>query len=252
VKLVRIVGSLELVTDPVGVSYEVKPANALIVLPDARRTGRTPDTLTDLTPGDYTVTFVRDGWMPQVESITVARDATAHLKGLFPNGTISLTSTPVGATVLHDGTKVGVTPLTLSDQTPGDVNFILVLPGYANDQLTGRLVGGQTLELAANLEPYDHLSKLSELDQQPRVISTVQPKIPYEFRIARRSAEVRIELTVTRDGTTKDLTVLPGSERTLASACLAAAAQWKFHPGSIKGKLANVRVIVPFSISAAE
>ena len=252
VKLVKILGGLELVTEPASVAYEVKPANAMIVMPDARRTGRTPDTLTDLTPGDYTVTFVRDGWMPQVENVTITRDVTAHVKGMFPNGIVKVTSTPAGATVMHNGTKVGVTPLTLPDQTPGDVNYTLVLPGYANDMLAGRIVGGQTLELGSTLELYDHLSKLSELDQQPQVISTVQPKIPYEFRLARRSADVRVELTVTRDGSTKDLIVLPGSERALAPACLAAAAQWKFRPGSLHGKPANVRVIVPFSISPTE
>ncbi len=252
VKLVKILGGLELVTEPASVAYEVKPANALIVLPDARRTGRTPDTLTDLTPGDYTVTFVRDGWMPQVENVTITRDVTAHVKGMFPNGIVKITSTPAGATVLHNGTKVGVTPLTLADQTPGDVNYTLVLPDYANDVLAGRIVGGQTLELGSTLELYDHLSKLSELDQQPQVISTVEPKIPYEFRLARRSADVRVELTVTRDGSTKDLVVLPGSDRVIAPACLAAAAQWKFRPGSLHGKPANVRVIVPFNISPTE
>ncbi len=65
---------------------------------------------------------------------------------------------------------------------------------------------------------------------------------------ARKSAQVRIELTVTRDGSTRDFVVLPGSDHVLAAACLAAAAQWKFRPGFIHGRAANVRVIVPFSI----
>lgn len=252
VKLVKILGSLELVTEPASVAYEVRPANAMIVLPDARRTGRTPETLTDLIPGDYTVTFVRDGWMPQVETVTILRDATAHVKGMFPNGRVKITSKPAGAIVTRDGVRVGVTPLTLNDQLPGDVAFNVGLAGYAPDQLSGRVVGGQVLEFNSQLELYEQLSKLSDLDQQPKVISTVQPKIPYEFRLARKSAQVNIELTVTRDGSTKDLVVLSGSERTLAPACLAAAAQWKFKPGSKRGRPANVRVIVPFSIEPTE
>ena len=252
IKLVKIVGALELVTEPASVAYEVKPANALIVLPDARHTGRTPDTLTGLAPGDYTVTFVRDGWVPRVETVTIQRDVTAHVKGTFPNGIVKITSKPAGAVVTRDGVRLGVTPLTLSDQLPGDANYTVGLPGYATDQLSGRIMGGEVLELFSPLELFDHLSRLSELDQQPKVLSTVQPKVPYEFRQASKSGQVNIELTVTRDGSTKDLVIMPGSDRTLAPACLAAAAQWKFKPGSIHGKPANVRVIVPFSFEPTQ
>jgi TonB family protein len=252
IKLVKIVGALELATEPASVAYEVKPANAMIVLPDARHTGRTPDTLTGLAPGDYTVTFVRDGWVPRVETVTIQRDVTAHVKGTFPNGIVKVTSKPAGAVVTRDGVRLGVTPLTLSNQLPGDANYAIGLAGYAPDQLSGRIVGGEVLELFSPLELFDHLSRLSELDQQPKVLSTVQPKVPYEFRQASKSGQVNIELTVTRDGSTKDLVILPGSDRTLGPACLAAAAQWKFRPGSIHGKPANVRVIVPFSIEPTQ
>jgi TonB family protein len=252
VKLAKIVGALELVTEPASVAYEVKPANAMIVLPDARRTGRTPDSLAGLTPGDYTVTFVRDGWMPVVETVTIQRDVTAHVKGTFPNGIVKITSKPAGAIITRDGVRLGVTPLTLGDQQPGDVVYNVGLPGYASDQLSGRIVGGQGLELSSQLELNDHLSKLSDLDQPPRVISTVQPRVPYEYRQARKTGQVNIELTVTRDGSTKDLVVLENSDRALAPACLAAAAQWKFKPGSIRGRFVNVRVIVPFSVEPTQ
>jgi len=226
----------------------VKPANAMIVMPDARRTGRTPANITDLIPGDYTVTFVRDGWMPQTENVSIVRDSTAHVKGLFPNSTVKISSKPVGGIVTRDGVRLGVTPLVLNDQFPGEVSYVITLIGYAPEPITARIVGGQTLELNPTLEVYDHLSKLSELDQPPKVLSTVQPKIPYEFKLARKSAQVKIELTVTRDGSTRDLVVLPGSDHALSAACMEAAAQWKFRPGSMHGRAANVRVIVPFSI----
>jgi TonB family protein len=76
--------------------------------------------------------------------------------------------------------------------------------------------------------------------------------VPYDYQLAHKSGQVNIELTVTRDGSTKDLVVLPGSDRALGPACLAAAAQWKFKAGSKHGRPANVRVIVPFSIDAAK
>ncbi|RFC50808.1 MAG: TonB protein C-terminal/PEGA domain-containing protein/PEGA domain-containing protein [Verrucomicrobia bacterium] len=252
IQLTKILGSLELVTEPDGVAYEVKPANAIIVMPEARRTGRTPGTLTDLIPGDYTVTFVRDGWMPQVENVTIVRDSTAHVKGLFPNGIVKISSKPAGAVVTRDGVRLGLTPLTLKDQQPGEATYQLTLAGYATEPVTGRIVGGQVLEFAPPLEVYDHLSKLSDLDQPPKVIATVQPKVPYEFRLARKSAKINVELTVTRDGSTKDLVVLPGSDHSLAAACLTAAAQWKFRPGSVHGRAANVRLIVPFSIEPTD
>lgn len=252
IKLNKILGSLELITEPASVAYEVKPANAMIVLPEARRTGRTPATLADLIPGDYTVTFVRDGWMPQVENVTIIRDEVAHVKGMFPNGIVKISSKPAGAIVTREGVRVGVTPLILNDQLPGDVSYMLNLRGYAPEPASGHIVGGQTLEISPALELIDHISKLGELDQPPKVLTAVQPQIPYEFRRSRRSAEVRIELTITRDGSTKDLLALPGSERALIPACLTAAAQWKFRPGSKNGRNANVRMIIPFNIEASE
>jgi TonB family protein len=247
-KLVRPVGTLELTTEPASVAYEVRPANSLLVLPEARRTGRTPDTLADLTPGEYTVTFVRDGWMPHSANVTVERNGTAQAKWSFPNGIVKITSKPAGATVTRDGVNLGVTPLTIGDLVPGDVTYQVTLPGYAPDQVTGHIVGGEVVELVAQLDKWDHISLASELDQQPKVIATAQPKIPYEYRQGNKSGQVNIELTVTRDGSTKDLVVLPGSDRALAPACLKAASQWKFKPGSIHGRPVNVRVIVPFSI----
>ena len=252
VKLVKIAGSLEVVTDPPNTAYEVRPANAMIVMPDARRTGRTPDTVTDLAPGDYTVTFVRDGWAPHAESVTVERDATAHTKYAFPNGIVKITSKPAGAIVTRDGVRMGVTPLTLTDQLPGDATYVIGLAGYAPDNFSGRIMGGQILEYGSELELTDHLSKLNELDQAPRVISTVQPKVPYDYQLAHKSGQVNIELTVSRDGSTKDLVILPGSDRALGPACLEAAAQWKFKAGSKHGRPANVRVILPFSVDAAK
>jgi TonB family protein len=229
----------------------VRPANSLIVLADARRTGRTPDTLNGLAPGDYTVTFERDGWAPHVENVAVARDATAHANFAFQNGIVKITSKPAGAIVTREGLRLGVTPLTLTDQAPGDATYVVGLAGYSPEQLSGRISGGQILEFNSELELTDQLSKLSDLDQAPRVLATAQPKVPYDYRLAHKSGQVNIELTVTRDGSTKDLVILPGSDRALGPACLEAASRWKFKAGSKHGRPANVRVIVPFSVDAS-
>ncbi|MEO7798147.1 MAG: PEGA domain-containing protein, partial [Opitutaceae bacterium] len=130
VRLTRITGTMEIASLPVGANYELRPANVLVVPADARRTGQTPATLNDLAAGEYTVTLTRDGWPAHTENITVGRNGTAKVSWAFQNGIIRVSSTPEGATVTRNGTRMGTTPLTLSDQTPGDVRFELSLPEH--------------------------------------------------------------------------------------------------------------------------
>ena len=81
-----------------------------------------PLVLTDLAPGAHAVTFRRDCYVSQERQLTI--DAIADFRiepvQLAPAiGTLTVQSTPAGATVLVDGQARGVTPLTLSDVCAG-------------------------------------------------------------------------------------------------------------------------------------
>lgn len=246
VRLARITGSMEVTSDPIGANYDVRPANVLMVPPDARRTGKTPANFGDLVPGEYTVTLSREGWPPHTQNVTVNRNATAKVSWAFLNGTVQIGSNPSGAAVMRNGTRIGTTPMTLPDLLPGDVRYDLALPEHEPATVSGRVESGKMLTLAVNLLSFDRLASPAELDRRPEVLpqSQTQPDVP--ANIAQRGGRVEIELTVTPAGGVKDLRVVSSTNPALDRGCLAAANRLKFRPGTIDGKAMNVRMVVPY------
>jgi|GEM_PF-4531508 len=67
-------------------------------------------------------------------------------------GSLTLTSTPAGATIFSSGTVLGKTPLTLKDLPSGAVNYTLTLEGYRDLTLRGEVRPGLRSGLTATLE----------------------------------------------------------------------------------------------------
>ena len=68
IHLVRQVGSLEITTNPAGISFDVRPAPPRVSTSEAEvRQGKTPATLAGLPTGDYVITFKRQGWPDHTE-----------------------------------------------------------------------------------------------------------------------------------------------------------------------------------------
>lgn len=246
VRLARITGTIEISSEPVGANYEVRPAGVMVVAPDARRTGQTPATLNDLVAGEYSVTITRDGWPAHTENVTVGRNTSSKVAWTFQNGVVKISSTPEGAAVTRNGARLGVTPLTLADQMPGDVRYELTLAEHEPATVSGRVESGKTLSLSAPMLSFERLANLAELDNKPEVVASTQsqPEVPSDA--AAKGGRVEIELTVTRAGLTKDPKILQSTNPALDKACLAAAAKLRFKPGTINGKPMNVRVRIPY------
>jgi formylglycine-generating enzyme required for sulfatase activity len=67
-------------------------------------------------------------------------------------GSVQITTDPPGAEVIADGIRRGPTPWHTSRQRPGLLEFSLVLPGYQEKKLTGRLPSGGFLPLETKLD----------------------------------------------------------------------------------------------------
>ncbi len=245
VALVRITGTLELATEPAGVAYELKPAGVLFVT--NARSGHTPATLNDLTPGDYVVTFTRNGWAPHSEIVTVTRDGSTRTAWTLPKGTVRIASAPSGVHVSRNGVPLGVTPLTLTDLAPGDLSFDLALDGFQGVSVQGRLEDGGALDLRGVLLTSDGIIPSSEIETNPVPVTRVQPDIPQ--RLKDTAGSVDIEMVVERDGTVKTARVIRATQADLGKVCVAAALKWKFKPALAKGQPVKARVNVPFTIS---
>ncbi|MEO6002939.1 MAG: PEGA domain-containing protein [Opitutus sp.] len=246
----RLVGGLKISSEPGTATYELSPANQLMVAPESRRSGSTPATLDDLTAGDYNVTITRDGWSPHSQIVSIARNATTVLRWEWPNGLVKITSTPTAATVLKDGTVIGVTPLSIPDQPAGEVRYTVTLDHYDPVPLVARIEAGHTAELSAQFRPEDRFYTLEEVDRKPDAISARQPELPYYLTL--ENGRVELELTVGRDGATKNVTVVQASNPELGKFCAAAVSKWQYRPGTKSGSSVNVKLKVPFVFKAAK
>ena len=133
-------------------------------------------------------------------------------------------------------------PSTLTDQQPGDVSYALDLQGFISTTVDGKIEAEKTLTLNANLGAEDRIVPLRELDEKPVQIKTVQPELGYEAK--RNPGSATISFIVDRDGTPKEIKVVASTGADFAQACVAAVAQWRFKPGSIKGVPVRTRVEV--------
>ncbi|MDD1647591.1 MAG: PEGA domain-containing protein, partial [Methanomicrobiales archaeon] len=70
-----------------------------------------------------------------------------------PGGAFSLTSVPAGAEVRIGGIPAGVTPLTVSDLTPGSYMVEVSAEGYNTAEISVAIASGETTSLAVELVP---------------------------------------------------------------------------------------------------
>ena len=99
--------------------------------------------------------FTRVGWPDRSERVTIEAAGTARVATTFQGGTVTINSSPAGATVLQGGLLLGKTPLTLENLPPQDVTYELNAHGYEPLKVSGTLAEGRALELNGTLLDLD-------------------------------------------------------------------------------------------------
>ncbi|WP_332449293.1 PEGA domain-containing protein [Methanoculleus sp.] len=132
------------------------PSNAAIYLNGNYR-GVAPLTITDLTPGTYSLTADRSGYQSDYTTVTVRAGQQSNVQfTLTPfeqYGSIKVTSSPSGAYIYMDGVYKGRTPLTLSSVSAKNHNIELDLAGYYDWRSTVSVSSGVTRYVDARLTP---------------------------------------------------------------------------------------------------
>lgn len=150
----KLPGHLALTTEPPGAEVSIND----------EAVGAAPLTISDLTPGDHTLTISAQRYLPVTREINIeGMDTTQSLSvQLEPAwGQVSLTSSPPGATVSVGDEDRGVTPLTTELLAEGEV-IKVALPGYKTWQQSLSVAIGETLAVDdIQLEPADGLLQLS-------------------------------------------------------------------------------------------
>lgn len=240
IRLERTTGTLAIGSAPLGVEFTVRAANGGANAP-AIWTGRTPAQFDDIPPGDYLVTYTREGWHDQIEKITVAKQAAVEATTRFVGGGVFISSTPSGAMVKRGGVPLGTTPLTLTNVLPDKVSYELSMAGHDPVTLVAEVTHGAQVRLAGELSSVDRLARNGEMATPPKPIETPSPRVAWD-----ESAELNISFIVKRDGTVRDVQTVGKVDKTLAKLCVEAVSKWKFRPALDRaGQPLNVRVAQP-------
>jgi predicted Ser/Thr protein kinase len=108
--------TLQLATSPAGASFAIYPGEvASEPAPDTApplRTGATPESVTDLPPGQYTIFFHNEGWPADRAEIALQPGETRPVEYTFRRGSATITSTPDRAEIFAGEKSLGFTPLT--------------------------------------------------------------------------------------------------------------------------------------------
>ncbi len=113
-------------------SFPLKATAAI----DGTVVGKTPLMGTRVNPGTHTLTIGMTGYSDYTTSINVAAGSHLQLpliilqRGSSTPGSLSVTSSPSGATLMVDGTGYGPTPVVVPGLSPGSHSIILSMAGY--------------------------------------------------------------------------------------------------------------------------
>ena len=244
IALHRQVGDLQVESTPPGAHFEIRPKNVPDVGPDPVQ-GTTPASLTGMPTGVYTITVDYKGAARQTGTVEIPVHATARSGWEFSLGSVKITSTPSGATVMQAGKVLGKTPLELNDLLAGEQSYELTYDSYEVARVNGVVEKNSTRLLDAKLVPLDRLYRTSEVDQKP--VPTVQEQLTMPSSLPHYvKYHATVTMVIGKDGMPRDLVLAETSDPLFGRACLEAAAKWRFKPALVKGKPVSTQVSLPF------
>jgi len=139
------------------ISISSTPASASVSV-DGVYYGQTPSgnrlLVNNIAAGQHTVTVTLGGYQDYSTTVTVATGQTAMVDAVLNaagSGSVSITSTPTGATVYFNNQPYGLTPVTVSDLAPGSFPVRLTYTGYQDWTGTAQVNAGATTPLSVQL-----------------------------------------------------------------------------------------------------
>jgi hypothetical protein len=135
--------TLEVTTEPAGVS----------VVLNEKYLGTTPITVSDLTPGTYTLSLSKFGYSRIITPVRLeAGKITSVDAPLAPQaGALAVNTSPAGATLQLDGSPAGISPALLSNLTTGSHLLQVSHEGYVSSQEQVTVTADQVVPVMVNL-----------------------------------------------------------------------------------------------------
>lgn len=188
-RLVRSKGSLQIQSEPPGAQFSLRGEDGQVL-----REGITPQTVSDIPTGKYSIVAHRGDWEIRSE-VDVQRGVTTNKAFAFASVPANITSEPSGAEIFVDGQSRGRTPLRL-DLPARSHKLVAHLDGWPDEP--------QNIDIVAQGDNSAHfvfangsvkitsapggatvMANGKDLGQTPLVIEEVKPgDVEYELRLS--------------------------------------------------------------------
>ena len=134
------------------INIKSTPTGASVFLDDVSK-GVTPITLKSVAEGTHSVVVKKAGYADYKTDVTVVRGKTAYVTATLPAtvGSISIKSTPAGASVYLDTVYKGVTPITLANIRTGDHAIVLRKSAFNNYETKVTVKANEVANIDATL-----------------------------------------------------------------------------------------------------
>jgi hypothetical protein len=146
--------SVDTPVQPGGMNLQSVPDGASLMVNGEYR-GKTPLTVSGLSPGNYAVTFSRFGFGELSVQVPVEQGRMSEVTATLQpkTGTLVVNSTPPGARVLLDGAAAGLSPVFLENISADNHTVMLEKDGYVTAARQVRIPVGQVSSVEVFLEP---------------------------------------------------------------------------------------------------
>ncbi len=163
------------------VDITMEPLNALILVesvpPSAEVEingnfrGVTPLLLTDVPLGTHRLLFRAPGFQPKTMEVSAMDRIPRRVQALLTSdaATLSVVSTPTGATVFVNGARQGETPCTVDRVPAGEANIELTLEGFYPHREKRALRAGDALTIDVALRPQPSVVRVVSIPDGARV-----------------------------------------------------------------------------------
>ncbi|HSE40367.1 MAG TPA: TonB family protein [Acidobacteriota bacterium] len=251
-----------------------EPVGAKVLLNEEDK-GVTPVDLPDLAFGKYILKLQSKGFQDYQQEVEITAEAPELTVGPITlekaaptTGTLFVDSNPAGAYIFIQNKALGVTPKTLGNQKPGDVEITLRKDGYRDFSGTAKITAGKKATLTATLEEIQKvvekppelpkpqapqiapgsLVNISDPDvTRPKTVKRVPAKYPEIAKKQKVEGSVMMNVLVTETGKIGDVKVVQSASPLLEQAAIDAVRQWVFEPATKKG--VKVKVWLPIQLS---
>ena len=134
--LITVNGQLRVVSTPSGAEVAV----------DGKPAGTTPITLPEMAPGAHTVLFTKSGYRNESRNVEVERGKRAQVNAVLVSSTatVNVNSTPVGASVVIDGSDTGKLTPAQVQVAEGSHKVTLKLQGWHSAETSFTLKPGES------------------------------------------------------------------------------------------------------------